>query len=538
MENYNYPEMRFLIVDNIKPSQDILKQFAMRLTRIQVDSTHYAQDVPTICQQQNYDVILLGYDLGDNQKNGQQVLEELRINNYIDRHCVVILITAEVSQAMVLAALEHKPDHYLCKPYSLQDLHNRLHSCIRKKKSMAVIYQALDQQQPDLVIKRCDIAISQSTPYKTECQGIKSRQLFELKEITQAEEIYNYYKMRPHCQWANIGLGKIALYEKRFSDAESIFKLLIKKYPLYLSSYDWLAITYQEQFLFLFAEETLEQALALSPRSLTRLKKFAQLCLRNEHFDKATFAYERTHKLAKNSVHYSSDNTINYTQALIEYSPSLTLTDAKRVHNKAFSFLKQMTKDFKEIDVKVHSHLLSACLFEITKEHSLANDEFLLGENLLLKEQENIPEEKLFKLSKTLQKVNKTRLHSQILLPSSDESEEDKLTTNLSDKLFNNGIKDKAQKALEYGLTLYHQKKYSQSVVALEKALKLYPGHLGIKFNLLQALLRSLENNKHNQGQLNTAESLLIELSALKYEAKDLLRLKKMQKKYQLLAGI
>jgi hypothetical protein len=39
--------MSILIVDNIKPSQDILKQFAMRLTRKQVDSTHYAQDVPT-----------------------------------------------------------------------------------------------------------------------------------------------------------------------------------------------------------------------------------------------------------------------------------------------------------------------------------------------------------------------------------------------------------------------------------------------------------------------------------------------------------
>lgn len=156
----NYQNMRFLIVDNIKPSQDILKQFVMRLTSKQVDSTHYSQDVAAICQLKIYDVILLGYDLGDNQKNGQQILEELRVNSYINRHCIVILITAEVSQAMVLAALEHKPDHYLCKPYSLSDLDRRLKQCLHKKKAMAQIYQALDDNNPTLVIERCKQALS------------------------------------------------------------------------------------------------------------------------------------------------------------------------------------------------------------------------------------------------------------------------------------------------------------------------------------------------------------------------------------------
>jgi len=168
MENFNYHDMRFLIVDNIKPSQDILKQFAMQLSRQQVDSTHYAQDVAAICQQTNYDIILLGYDLGDNQKNGQQILEELRTNDYIDRHCIVILITAEVSQSMVLAALEHKPDHYLCKPYSLHELLKRLHNCMKKKTAMAEIYQALDEEKPDSVIKQCDNALARGTSYRTE----------------------------------------------------------------------------------------------------------------------------------------------------------------------------------------------------------------------------------------------------------------------------------------------------------------------------------------------------------------------------------
>ena len=542
MENFNYQDMRFLIVDNIKPSQEILKQFAMRLTNKQVDSTHYAQDVPTICQQVDYDIILLGYDLGENQKNGQQILEELRINNYITRHCIVILITAEVSQSMVLAALEHKPDHYLCKPYSLNDLQKRLNNCMHKKFAMASIYKALDYEQSDIVIKQCDKAIRDNSPYKAECLGIKSRQLFELKRIAEAKDIYLQYQSLPSCQWASIGLGKVALYQKEFILAEKIFKHLIQKFPLYLSSYDWLAVTYQEQLHFLFAEDILEQALLLSPRSLKRLKKFAQLCVHNEHFDKAAVAYERTYKLAKNSIHYSADNAINYTQAFIESTPSHSLTDSKKVNVRVLHLLKQTAKDFKQVEVKIHSHLLSACLLKLTRDHTLANDELVLGEKLLDREQESIPENKLYKLSKTLQKVTQSGLRTEIQLPAFAIPESEKVTSNLSETLFHtkkkNKVKNEAQKALEQGMSLYDQKKYTLAVNSLEKALHLYPEHFGIKLNLTQALLQSYETESNSKKALDRVKDLLIDIAKSKVINEDINRLKKMQKKYQQLAGI
>jgi DNA-binding response OmpR family regulator len=231
--------------------------------------------------EKNYDVILLGYDLGDNQKNGQQLLEELRVNRYINRHCIVILITTEVYQSMVLAALEHKPDHYLCKPYTLNELDNRLRSYLDKKKSMARIYQALDDNNAELVINRCKHALSINTPYKTECFGIISRQYFELQQYEEAKVIYLAHQNSANCQWATIGLRKVALHENKFNQAEKLFKKLINNFPLYLSSYDWLSVTYEEQLHKVLAEEILEQALLLSPRSLTRLKKYANLCIHN-----------------------------------------------------------------------------------------------------------------------------------------------------------------------------------------------------------------------------------------------------------------
>lgn len=535
MPKYNYQNMRFLIVDNIKPSQDILKKFVTRLTTKQVDSTHYAQNVSSICQKKSYDVILLGYDLGDNQKNGQQVLEELRVNHYINRHCIVILITAEVSKSMVLAALEHKPDHYLCKPYTLSELDRRLKSCLHKKKEMASIYQALEDNNPELVITRCKHAISINTPYKTECLGIISRQYFELGKYEEAKTIYLAHQHSINCQWATIGLGKVALHENKLNQAEKLFRLLIKSHPLYLSSYDWLAVTYEEQLHYLLAEEILEQALLLSPRSLTRLKKYAHLCIHNEHFGKATSAYENNYKLAHNSIHHCADNTIKYVKALIEYAPSLPLTDAKKMNNKAFLCLKQMTRDFQENDIKIQSHFLGACLFEITKEHLLANNEIQKGENLLITEQGNITQDKLIDISLTLKKLNKDSLATQLLETYEDR---DNIQLEGQDKQISINSKDKAQADIELGLTLYAQKKYSEAIVKLQDASTIFPKNVAIKLNLVQILLVSYEKTTGDNSHLDSAKSLLLELSQLKLNDRELERLKKTQKKYQKLAGI
>lgn len=527
--------MRFLIVDNIKPSQEILKQFALRYTSKQVDSTHYAQDVASICQERVYDVILLGYDLGENQKNGQQILEELRVNKYISRQCIVILITAEVSQSMVLAAIEHKPDHYLCKPYSLNELNKRLSSCLNKKVAMSSIYKALDQDNAELVIEQCQNAVKLDSPYSKECQGIMSRQYLDLGQYDKAKEIYLAHENIKNCQWAKIGLGKIALHENKYKSAEKLFKQLIKQFPLYLSSYDWLATTYEGQFHYLFAEEILEQALKLSPRSLTRLQKYASLCIHNEHFDKAVTAYENNYKFAHNSIHHCADNTVKYVLALIEHNPSLSLKEAKEANNKAFKFMKKMIRDFNDTDVKIKSHFLGACLYEITKEEDLARELNLKAELLLAKEQDNISEEKLLNISDMLKKLNRSNLVKQVIPVKNSQVDlisEDEAQQNHDTKL----LEVQAQIDIESALSLFSKSQFLEAIAKLRNALELYPNNRAIKINLVQMLLVAYE--KGENIQLDEAANLLGGLLKLKLSKKELFRIKKMQKKYQQLAGI
>lgn len=535
MYNIDYSDKNFLIIDNIKPSQEILKKFAMSLTTKQVDSTHYAQNVISLCLEKNYDIIFLGYDLGENQKNGQQILEELRTSEVISRHCIVIIITAEVSQAMVLAALEHKPDSYLCKPYTISALQNRLNKCMMKKKSMHSIYQSLEKDNKRQSITLIDKALANNTPYRLECLGIKSRQFFELKQFNQAQKIYSIYQDEPDCQWANIGLGKIALQNKDLIHAENIFKDLISQQPLYLPAYDWLAETYRRKFNTLFAEETLKQAIQLSPRSVRRIKEYAGLCYNNENFEKAAGAYQDIYELAYNSIHYSPDNALLFAKSLAAYSSSLSRLEAKKMNNRAFSMLSEMNKNFNQNSLKVQSYLLTASLLENVQDYTLAKSKLNYGLELLNKEQQNMEVDELKAIASSLTKLNRHSKASQLL---SSVDQVGSKTDKLSDGPLTRTNTAQAQKSLAVGKELYESGEYCQAIKALSEALILFPNHKNIKLNLIQVLLGSYENDKFMINELKRAKSLILELISIPKEDELYVRLKKMQKKYQQLAGI
>jgi len=541
MATINYTDKHFLVIDNIKPSHDVLKKFAMSLTSKEVDSTYYARDAIPLCLEKKYDVIFLGYDLGEKQKNGQQLLEEIRVSEVISRHCVVIMITAEMSQAMVLAALEHKPDSYLCKPYTPSELSKRLHNCSRKKNAMAGIYQALENDDKRLAISLINEALEKNTPYRTECLGIKSRQFFELQEYKNAECIYKAYQNEKNCTWADIGLGKIALQENKLNNAESIFKKVIEQKPFYLPGYDWLASAYEKNYKNLSAEKTLEDALNLSPRSVIRLKKYAGLCFENNHFEKATGAYEQVYELAYNSIHHSPENALLFVQSLASYSSKLPLVEAKKMNNKAFSMLSQVNKSFHQPELKIQSHLLSACLLENIQDYVVAKSKIDLGLELLDKERYNIDAKSLDKIASSLTTLNRNSEASQLLISANNQlpnkcSSTDKIGK-LSDLEIDESYTARAQRALAIGKELYKSKDYDESIKSLTQALQLFPNHSGIKLNLLHILLGTYENDKHRLEALKQAKQIILGLINISKDNEEYSRFRKMKMKYQQLVG-
>lgn len=540
MTELDYQNKRFLIVDSIKQSRDLLKIFCYSLGVKHVFTNHHPADVIAQCTESKFDVILLGYDLGDNKKNGQQLLEELRAKKLINRQAIVIMITAEVSQSMVLAALEHKPDEYLTKPYTMKDLSTRITRSFNKKVAMHAIYHAMDVKDHHMVIHLCDRAIKSDTLYKHECLGIKSRQHFELKQYDKAKHIYDDYLGSPNCQWAALGLGKIALIEQNYALAEQYFSAIIEDNQYYLSAYDWLAKTYQLTSQFEKAEMVLESALIVSPRSVSRLKEYAQLCFDNSQFGKATKALSKTNELAYYSVHKNPQNSLQFVEALLEHSETLNIGQIKRLNLKAFDILNKMNREFNSKELKTIS------LFLTTRLHNKANDTILArtalreAERLLNHNKKHISIDGSFTIAKSLIALNRRSKAEELLDELAQEYPDDievlSQVVLLSDRAISEKDKAAAQTALEIGVNLYRAEHYALAIDKLNQALKHFPNHIGIKLNLLQVLLVSFEKDTSRVSDFKQANVLIKLFKTLSPESESHSRFIKLKRKYDSLA--
>lgn len=539
MNSIDYGSKRFLIVDNIKQSRDNLKIFAYSLGVLSVDTCFHPPDLFSLCESSKFDVILLGYDLGDNKKNGQQILEELRAKGHLSRNCIIIMITAEVSQAMVLAALEHKPNEYITKPYTHKDLTIRLTRCFEKNEAMRDIYLAMDVNNHQKVIELCKDQIHNNSSYKHECLGIKSRQHFELKEYDKAKKIYTAYLGTQNCQWAAIGLGKIAIIENDYYSAERYFQAVIDDNPFYLTAYDWLAKTYQFNNDIEKAEETLEKALLVSPRSVTRLRQYAQLCLNNKKLDKATTALSKTNDLAYHSIHKKPDNAIKFAEALIENADNLNQFEIRKLNNKAFEVLGNMVRDFPANELKVIAQFLTARLHENANDNSLSYNTLKDAERMLERYKNEISIDGTFSIAKSLIAL-KRRGKAESLLDSLSQAHPDNMeilsqVVDLSDRPISEKDKAAAQSALEIGVSLYKANHYVLAIDKLNQALYHFPNHLGVKLNLLQVLLVSFEADPKRVEDFKQARILIRQFSHLSPESESYQRFLKLRNKFEAL---
>lgn len=535
LANNNYRNRSFLIVDHVKQSRDTLKTFAVNQGCSRVDLCFRLSEVIFQCENFDYDVILLGYDLGEDRENGQQVLEEIRQRSLISRHCIVIMITGEVTQAMVLAALEHKPNEYLAKPYTLQDLHVRITRSFKKIAVMKDIYKALDESSPNAVIELCDIQIALDNAYKTECLGIKSRQLLALGREEEARDIYKQSLNLPNCQWAHIGLGKIALNKNDLYKASDIFESVIETYPKYMSAYEHLVDVYQKQNNGFKLEAILEKAVALSPRSFTFVKQYAQACFDNQHFESATQAFFKVNSLGKNSIHHSPDNAFGLTKSFLELANELPEYKVRRLKPEVFKVLLSSGKEFGSFEIKIQTGLLAAQLHFVVKEVMEGVKTLTRAENLLDKKVNDLSDKGMEEIAHALNRLNrqdKAKELFYLLEQSKFENKSARDAIDVDAETYTPTELKKAQLAIASSITHYRHAHYSEAIKELQKALNLYPKHVGIKLNLLQVLLVAFETDKRKEDEFTQAADIILSLSFLTRSSKSFERYNRLKRRY------
>ncbi|MDH5191499.1 MAG: tetratricopeptide repeat protein [Gammaproteobacteria bacterium] len=300
----------------------------------------------------SFDVILCDYNLGSG-KDGQQVLEEAKLEELITYSTIFIMVTAENYMGMVMGAIEFMPDDYLSKPFTKDTMKGRLQKLLDKKRPFKELALFAKQKDYKTAIALANKLIQEKKSVM-DVLRIKMELSFQLEAYDEIKDFLEEVLSEYNVPWAKLGLGKVFYFKEDYVQAEKIFRELISENANYIHAYDWLAKTCHETGRAKEAQEVLTKGTAVSPKSLSRQKNLGEIAMENK--DMAVAA-----KSFKAAVQYGKGSALRTPDEFTGLAKALTATGNEA---DAMKVIKNVNDEFRNNnDVKYQTGLLKSAIY-------------------------------------------------------------------------------------------------------------------------------------------------------------------------------
>lgn len=302
----DFSKKHFLVVDDFSEFRSSIRGILRLLGAQHIDTAANGIDVLELCRRHRYDIILHDYNLGEGL-NGQQVLEQLHAEKLLSVHCIFIMVTAENTQAMVLAALECEPDDYLTKPFNKVALQTRLERLVRRKQVLAPVLKAVEAGKPDLVLQVCQ-AIEQKDPrHAVLCLRHMATALEDLARYQDLGQLLEQQARSRPTGWNLQALARLWLRQGRFEPLTRLLTAGVRQFPMMPELRDIQAELAALQGDRPATLEALQHAVTLSPNTLRRQTKLASQAWLNDDTQTALHALRQSWELARYSASFDHE---------------------------------------------------------------------------------------------------------------------------------------------------------------------------------------------------------------------------------------
>lgn len=489
----DYRDKRFLIVDDFESFQLILKRLLHSLNAKNIDTAVNAVKALALCEENQYDVIFCDFDLGKGQ-NGLQLMEELRHKNLLSSGTIFIIVTADSSRDAVIGSLEYKPDAYMNKPISSAELQARLIKSLKQKNELSDISKAIDMKKYDVAIQLCDQKIDRNSRQKSWCMKTKGQLLIQLKKWNEAEKLFKEVLDKRPLFWAQLGYADVLAAKDEYQEALTAYQLAYQENSASLEAYEGAARMLINLGKPQEAQKILEEITHISSRSVSRQKLLADVSKLNGDFDAAAKASRRVVRLAENSIHKSAENELELADNLTE--AAIHSGDKKRVKayaKEALSTLHQTHKENSDLDIKLQSKLIESRAYTSINENEKAQKSLEVAEARLKKSGSIANLKTQLELVKSyLQTGHKDKANDLLSKLAEDYKDNPDISQKLdriSDEPVSTIGKQAVVKVNKEGIQMFEAGNYLEAVQCFLRATKNFPRHIGIRLNIIQALI-------------------------------------------------
>lgn len=318
---------RVILADHHAHTRTALREMVSTLGATSIFNSGNAADVIRQVKARDIDVILCDYAL-DGMRDGQQLLEELRHDKLIPLATIFMMITGERAYKKVVSVAEFAPDDYLIKPFTANQLLERLTRVSAKKAAFAATYKLMEAGQLEQALAECRRVKATQPLYAADALRLMADLLISLKRNPEAEALLEEILARKVIPWAAMGLATVHYAEKRLAQAEGVLTDLSSQYPEYLGAHDLMARVKEEMGKPREALEVLEAAGAISSSNVARLRRSGELATAIGDHEKAGRLYARVVDRVRNSSMARAEDFVSLANAYMEQGRE---EDAQRV---------------------------------------------------------------------------------------------------------------------------------------------------------------------------------------------------------------
>lgn len=309
--------LRVLIVDQHSNARDSLRMMLASLGITRVQGAGSSAEALRLVNTGTFELIFSDYQLGDG-RDGQQLLEELRVKQLISRATVFIIITSERGYHSVVSLAELTPDDYLIKPFTGEQLQSRLARALQAKQSLSPILRQLDASAYGKALAACDKLLSNGDDALLDVLRLKGEILNQLGRHDEAKALFGEVLAARPLPWAKMGLTVTLRARGELGAAIRLGRELVGEQPHFLAAHDLLAALLEESGDLDGAQAVLVEAAGRSPHNSLRQRLVGDVAARNGDLDLAEKAYQKVLARTRGSSLSKPDDYANLSRVLLD----------------------------------------------------------------------------------------------------------------------------------------------------------------------------------------------------------------------------
>ena len=340
-------EMEVLIIDGQALVHSVVKGALLDAGIENVHSAHNAYSALRLCQITHFDMVLIAFDV-KSDKDGFNLLEEMKFKGYITKTTCVVFLSADTTQGLVNCVVEMEPTDFWVKPLDRSKVVKRIHHIMTIEQKLYALRYCFDRGEFPTTIYYAERQLQDATLalYYPHINRLIGKSLFNLKEYQAVQEFYEKLTKVYTYAWVQVGLAATLLKQNKIDEATELTAGLLDRDDTRFATYDLLAEYHIDKEDYQQGYEIIQEATKLAPRSIERNRKSWNLARLNHDRMGQYLATRNMAKYAKNSIHDSPALQLNVIRSGLDLAATLPEAESNKLLLNTEKTLGRLKQDF------------------------------------------------------------------------------------------------------------------------------------------------------------------------------------------------